>query len=151
MTRIYICLLILVVTSSGCVMLAAGAVGYGVTKMVSKSKPRVPHLTEMQRRNLEVKELEGEREDVLRAAVTVLQDRGFIIKTSDYLAGIIAAYVQKPQYFEVGATIEQFAEKRMKMRITITDKDGPVEDPKVFTKIFSDIQAEIFLRQNIRK
>jgi hypothetical protein len=37
------------------------------------------------------------------------------------------------------------------MRITITDKDGPIEDPKVFAKIFSDIQAEIFLRQNIRK
>lgn len=68
-------MLIIVFTSSGCVVLAAGAVGYGVTRMV-KSKPRQPKLTEMQRRNLEVRELEGNKEDVLRATVTVLQDRG---------------------------------------------------------------------------
>ena len=35
--------------------------------------------------------------------------------------------------------------------ITFTDKDGVVEDPKVFAKIFDDIQAEVFRRQNINK
>jgi hypothetical protein len=37
------------------------------------------------------------------------------------------------------------------MRVTVTDKDGVVEDPKVFSKIFDDIQAEVFRRQNINK
>lgn len=59
--------------------------------------------------------------------------------------------MQKPQYFEVGATIEQFTEQRIKMRITVADKDGAVEASKVFSKIFSDIQAEIFVRRNVRK
>lgn len=150
MLRILICLLILTVSSTGCVYLAAGAVGYGVTKMV-KPKKRQPKLTEMQRRSLEARELEGAREDVLWATVTVLQDRGYIVKTSDYQAGIIAAELQKPEYSEVGATIEEFTENRIKMRITITDKDGAVEDPKIFSKIFSDIQAEVFRRKNIRQ
>ena len=60
-------------------------------------------------------------------------------------------FLQEPQYLEVDATVEQFTEERIKMRITVTDKDGAVEEPKVFSKIFSDIQAEIFVRQNVRK
>jgi hypothetical protein len=147
--RLLISVIILCFASSGCIFLAAGAVGYGATKMITgKRKPR---LTEMQRRALEVKELEGTREDVLKATVTVLQDRGYIIKTSDYQAGIIAAEIQKPSCSEIGAAVEQFTETRIKMRVTVTDKDGVVEDPKVFSKIFDDIQAEVFRRQNINK
>jgi len=135
---------------SGCAALLIGAVGAGGYYGIKKITRRHPRLTEMQRRSLECREIEGKREDVLRATVTVFQDRGYSVKTSDYQGGIIAAQLEKP-VLDITATIEEFASERIKMRITIKDKDGVVEDEKVFAKLFEDIQAEVFRRINLNK
>lgn len=132
---------------SGCIAVLAGAGGYCAVKAMTT---RYPKLTEMQRRALECKEIEGKREDVLRAAVTVFQDRGYFVKSSDYQGGIITAEAGKP-VLNVTASIEEFTSDRINMRVTIKDKDGVIEDPKVFAKLFEDIQAEVFRRINLSK
>ena len=126
---------------------AIGAGGYHAVKVMTKRRPK---LTEMQRRALECKEIEGTREDVLRATVTVFQDRGYTILTSDYEGGIISARVEKP-LLQITASIEVFTESRIKMRVTMKDKDGVIEDEEVFAKLFDEIQAEVFRRTNLSK
>lgn len=140
-------ILIICSTCSGCVAVLAGAGGYCAIKAMTR---RHPKLTDMQRRALECKEIEGNREDVLRATVTVFQDRGYSVKSSDYQGGIITALRDKP-CLDITASIEEFASDRIKMRITLKDQDGVIEDPKIFAKLFDDIQAEVFRRVNLSK
>lgn len=134
---------------TGCVPVLIGVAGYGAYRKLKKSTvERRPKLTEMQRRVLECKELEGTREDVLRAVVTVFQDKGFTILTSDYEGGIISARLEKP-YRILTASIEEFTVDRIKMRISMKDQDGVIEDEQVFAHLFDDIQTEIFRRTNL--
>lgn len=46
--------------------------------------------------------------------------------------------------------VEEFTETRIKMRITMKDKDAVVENETVFMKLFDDIQTEVFRRVNMR-
>ena len=148
-SKLLVLTLVLALCSSGCIfLLAGGAVGYGVAKM--SSSQRHSKLTEMQRRELESKEIEGTREDVLRSVVTVFQDRDYSIQTSDYQGGIIAAGSERP-FLKITASVEEFTKDRIKLRITIKDKGGVVEDAKVFAKLFDEIQAEVFRRNNLSK
>lgn len=143
--RIFL-IIIICFMCQGCAVLAIGGGIYAVKK-IAKRKPK---LTELQRRALETKEVEGNREDVLRATVTVFQDRGYLVQSSDYEGGIITASNERP-YLQINASIEEFTESRIKMRITMKDKDGVIEDEQVFLKLFDDIQAEVFRRTNLSK
>jgi len=140
--------------SSGCIFLAAAAVGgYVAGKAVSKDtkyQKRKLKLTEIQRRNFEIKEVEGsDREDTLRAVVTVFQDRGYIIQTSDYAGGIVTASNQEP-FLQIAATVESFTKTRIKMRITMSDREGIIEDQEIFAKLYDDIHTEVFRRSNLK-
>ena len=142
--------LVLALCSQGCVFLLLGAAGYGVAKGVGAVTKRRPHLTEMQRRELECKEIEGTRDDVFRSVVTVFEDRGYTIQSSDFQGGIISAGSDKP-FLQINATVEEFTKDRIKLRVTIKDKDGVIEDSKVFAKLFDETQAEVFRRTNLSK
>ena len=154
MRNLIILSLCISLASPGCLFLAAGAaIGYVAAKHGSNTlnqQQRKLKLTDLQRRNIETKELEGnDREDTLRAVVTVFQDRGYTIQTSDYTGGIITASNQQP-FLQVSATVESFTKTRIKMRITMKDKEGIIEDSNVFAKLYDDIQTEIFRRTNLK-
>lgn len=149
-SKLLVLSVILALCSSGCIFLAAGAVGYGACKVTHALTTRHPKLTEMQRRQLECKEIQGSREDVLRSVVSVFQDRDYSIQTSDYQGGIIAAGSEKP-FLHITASVEEFTKDRIKLRITMKDKDGVIEDAKAFSKLFDEIQAEVFRRANLSK
>ncbi len=152
MPKLIALVLVLALTSQGCILLAAGALGYLVARPGSKTAKHIePKLTDIQRRNLETKEVEGNnREDVLRAVVTVFQDRGYVILSSDYTGGIISASNKEQSDLQITATIESFTEKRIKMRITARDSYGIIEDSKYFAKLYDDIQTEVFRRTNLK-
>ncbi|MFH1875848.1 MAG: hypothetical protein ABH865_03050 [Candidatus Omnitrophota bacterium] len=142
--------LILSLTSSGCIPVLIGAAAVGTYQYTKKTSKRSSKLTEMQRRTIECKELEGTREDILRATITVFQDKGFSIQNSDYEGGIISAASEKPP-LHVTASIEEFTSNRIKMRITMNDEEGVIEDKKLYAKIFDDIQTEAFRRVNLKR
>lgn len=147
--NIIILLIVISFTCQGCVYLAAGAVGYGVVKATKAITKRRPRLSDMQRRAIETKEVEGNKEDVLRSTVTVFLDRGYDVQNSDYVGGIITASNDKPS-LQITAMIEEFTETRIRMRITMKDKDCVVEDETVFMELFDDIQTEVFRRVNTK-
>ena len=100
-------------------------------------------LTSLQKRVIEAKDLDGSFDDVFKATVTILQDKGFDIKTSDYQGGIIsAAQVTKSAFlrsknilwcasggilgkpegnsaYRIIINIEKFTDKITKIRVSI--------------------------------
>lgn len=132
-------------------------------------------LTPLQRRVMESKELEGSFDDAFKATIAVLQDKGYLIKTSDHSGGLIYAESAlmnvKDFWFGMGnyqfkATVnfEKFTENRTKIRISISTeivppfiinlgsiKAGPVEDPQVYQDLYAEIQKEIFRRAQLNK
>lgn len=137
------------IINSGCIaLLAGGVIGAAVVK--SDGSQRRLKLSEMQRRSIESKEIEGTREDVIRSTLTVFQDKGFVVQTSDYQAGIISGVAQNP-FLQVAVSVEGFTSDRTKIRVTMKDKHGIIEDEKLYLKMFDDIQAEVFRRVNLNK
>lgn len=126
-------------------------------------------LSTLQRRSIEVKELEGTFDEAYKATLQVLQDYGYAIMNSDYKAGVIrgetgwkmrAGGLLASSQQQVSAIIEEWDKNKVKERITfILKKDGGaglmssqiIEDPEVLQKIYDDIQKEIFVRQNLSK
>lgn len=137
-------------------------------------------LTPLQRRVMESKELEGSLDDAFRATVAVLQDKGYLVKTSDRDGGIIYAESGltnvKDYWFGMGnyqyrvtVNFEKFTENRTKIRVSISTeifnvaggpwpmpslgniKAGPVEDPQVYQDLYAEIQKEMFRRTQLNK
>ena len=123
-------------------------------------------LSNLQRRSIEAKELNGNFDDTFKATMAVLQDKGFIIKHTDYKAGVIEAetgvnpvlWTNKNNVVTV--TIETFDKNRIKERITFMEQcdDGwgsksskIIEDPKFLQEVYDAIQKEIFVRKNLSK
>lgn len=128
-------------------------------------------LSDLQRRSIEAKDLEGTFDNAYKATLAVLQDRGFIIDHTDYDAGVIKATTGKNfQFFKgvvsrnVSVTIEQFGENRVKERITFlenvsvnagyygtSEKSKIIDDPRLLQEIYDAIQKEMFVRKNLNK
>jgi hypothetical protein len=127
-------------------------------------------LSDLQRRSIESKDLEGIFDNAFKATMAVLQDMGFVIKHTDSTAGVIQAETGMRQGFlqefnyAVTATLEQFGENRVKERITITrntvvqgmygsrsESSDIVDDPQMLQDIYEKIQKEMFIRKNLSK
>jgi hypothetical protein len=127
-------------------------------------------LSPLQRKLLESKDLQGNYQDAYKATLQVLQDYEYAITNTDYASGVIhgATGTKKDfwgymRWFEATATLEQFGDNTVKERLTILAKkkfssqygtqeeSKVVEDPELFSKIYDDIQKEMFIRQNINK
>lgn len=124
-----------------------------------------PSLTNLQRRSIEAKELDGSFDDAFKATLQVLQDRGYVIKSTDYKAGVIQGETGEKQGFwrfynnEVSATMEQFGQNRVKARVIFISKSSDglskhsniIDDPKFLQEVYDAIQKEMFVRKNLDK
>lgn len=136
-------------------------------------------LTPLQRRVLESKELEGKFDDAFKATISVLQDKGYMIKTSDYGIGLIYAesaphllpgQLGYTEAYSITINFEKFTEDRVKMRLSIFrqlytpygKKDGMtpfkpfiltgmVDEPQMYQDFYNEILKEMFIRKNLNK
>ncbi len=118
-------------------------------------------LSDLQRRSIEAKELEGSFEDAFKATMSVLQDKGYIIDNADYKVGLIkgatGADKKSLQKYIVSATIEQFGDNLVKERVVFVREEAwglgsqIIQDPKFLEEIYDAIQKEIFVRKNLSK
>ena len=131
-------------------------------------------LTPLQMREMQCRDLEGSFDHAYKATLQVFQDYGYIIKNSDYQAGVAqgaTATKRDKNWFwnglmassEATATIEQFSANVVKERITLINKTKSssqygthensriVEDPAIYQRMYDDIQKEMFVRKNLSK
>ncbi|MBF0122228.1 MAG: hypothetical protein HQL21_02320 [Candidatus Omnitrophica bacterium] len=147
--RFVIVVLVLCFSSSGCIFLLADALQKSSPKK-SVTKSNVNKQSLKQEGPVEVKAIEGERQDVFNTTVTILLDRGYFITTSDYDSGLVVAERQEPAYSEIKASVAEGVGARTKVRVIASDSMGPVKDSKFLAKFFDDIQAEV-VRRKFRK
>ena len=127
-------------------------------------------LSPLQMRSIQSRELEGTFDHAFKATLQVFQDYGYVVKNTDYEAGVIQGETGIKQnfwgtmsWFEMTATIEQFGENIVKERLSLIKKkksssqygthedSSMVDDVELFKKIYDDIQKEIFVRKNLNK
>jgi hypothetical protein len=134
-------------------LLVCGLVGCGITGIGFYNS--APELTPLQRRVMESKELEGTFNDAFKATVSVLQDWGYTIKSSDIAGGLIYAELNTASVVvrtTLTINIEKFTEDRVKIRssfsaASVTDSDKA----KAYQDLYDDIQKEMFRRAQLNK
>jgi len=130
-------------------------------------------LTDSQLRQFQTKDLQGTFDNAYKATLQVFQDYGYVIKNTDYNAGVIqgeTGFKKHKDYFwngamintEATATLEQFGPDIVKERLSLVDRrkvlgyynyenTEKADNPELYQKMYDDIQKEIFVRQNINK
>lgn len=128
-------------------------------------------LSPLQMRSIQSRELEGTFDNAFKATLQVFQDYGYVVKNTDYKAGVIQGetgikrdfWWGTMSWFEMTATLEQFGENTVKERLSLILKkksssqygtqeaSSIVDDVELFKKIYDDIQKEIFVRKNLSK
>lgn len=125
-------------------------------------------LSPLQMRSIQSRELEGTVDNAFKATLQVFQDYGYVVKNTDYEAGVIQGETGIKRdlwgtmsWFEITATLEQFGENTVKERLSLIKKkksssqygtqeaSSMVDDVELFRKIYDDIQKEIFVRKNL--
>jgi hypothetical protein len=131
----------------------------------------------MQKRQITTKQVEGSYENVYRAAMTVSQDQGYIVKNTDMDSGLIVAAVDREtskssQFWQafwvgevydkgtfieltltVGKINESLQELRMSLQEARYNQSGgktdikQILDPQVYQELANDITVEVKRRE----
>ncbi len=135
------------------------------------------NLSPMQKRQITTKQIEGLYENVYRASMTVLQDQGYVLKTTDMASGLIVANIDretskssqfwqaffvgsvydKGTFIEVTMTInkinETLQELRMNLQETRYNQFGgkvdikQINEAKVYDELANQIRVEVKRRE----
>jgi len=83
-------------------------------------------LSPLQMRSIQSRELEGTFDNAFKATLQVFQDYGYVVKNTDYEAGVVQGETGIKQnfwgtmsWFEMTATLEQFGENTVKERLSL--------------------------------
>ena len=135
-----------------------------------------PEYTPQQRKEMETKIVDGEKELVLQALISVFQDSGYTVAHTDAVTGVVNAqsgskttwWSGQTSAHTVTATVEPWGKGKSKARITfVRNTKGmsqnwyggmqSVEDsqiistPEMMQQVYADLEKEIFLRQSLNK
>lgn len=132
-----------------------------------------PTKTSLELQAFQAKEFDSQKKIVFASTMSVFQDLGYSVTSSDVETGYIAA--KSPTQNEVGfgkmimkdtkstAFIEELRPGKTKVRLSFVNteewsgaygaklvQDNPIEDPTVYNNAFTKIQEAIFIRTAIK-
>lgn len=133
------CIVGLVFTANGCVVLAGVAV-YKVARKVSSGPSKI---TKEERKRIEFRYVLGTKEKILNATKEVLEEWDYLIQSLDNDKGIIEA--ENEEYsLSVKAKVEEIMEDgTIGFRIVIQNNEGIVENKRLYDQIFSSIHEKL--------
>jgi hypothetical protein len=102
--------------------------------------------TQLQKRSYQSRIFEtNDKERVLRATISTLQDLGFIIDRADLMLGSVSATKQEQNVIRLTVSVRQKGDARMLVRANAQFNITPVEDPKQYQNFFSSLEKSLFL------
>jgi len=132
--------------------------------------------TPEQRREMETRVFDGTKDLVLRATISVLQDRGYIVGSTDYQMGVVRAesgpktdFFGETRNHVAVATVEEYGAGKARERITFVREGSRVtrdffsgmrrvesdtaiiSNPEVLRQIYDEIDRELFKRKELDK
>jgi hypothetical protein len=85
------------------------------------------------------------KERVLRAVISTLQDLGFVIDRADLLLGSISATKLEGSQIKITVSVRPKGDDRMLVRANAQFNVKPVEDPVQYQNFFTSLEKSLFL------
>lgn len=102
--------------------------------------------TQLQKRSYQSRIFEtADKEKVLRAIISTLQDLGFVIDRADLMLGSISATRQDRNQIRITVSVRSKGNDRMLVRANAQFNISPIEDPKHYQDFFSSLEKSLFL------
>lgn len=102
--------------------------------------------TQLQKRSYQSRIFEtADKEKVLRAIISTLQDLGFVIDRADFMLGSISATKQDRNQIRITVSVRPKGNDRMLVRANAQLNISPIEDPKQYQDFFSSLEKSLFL------
>jgi hypothetical protein len=106
--------------------------------------------TQLQKRSYQSRDFDtSDKERVLRAVISTLQDLGFVIDRADFMLGSVSASkLQGTDAIRITVSVRPKGSDRMNVRANAQFNVEPVEDPKQYQDFFSSLSKSLFLAAN---
>jgi hypothetical protein len=102
--------------------------------------------TQLQKRSYQSRIFEtADKEKVLRAVISTLQDLGFVIDRADLMLGTVSGTKQDRHQIRITVSVRSKGTDRMLVRANAQFNVSPIEDPKQYQDFFSSLEKSLFL------
>jgi hypothetical protein len=107
--------------------------------------------TQLERRSYQSRIFDTtDRERVLRATITTLQDLGFVIDRADALLGTVSATKVDPRFkLRITVSVRPRGSAQMTVRANAQHNIKPLEDPKPYQDFFASLERSLFLTAHL--
>lgn len=105
--------------------------------------------TQLQKRSYQSRIFDtADKERVLRATISTLQDLGFVIDRADLMLGSVSGTKLQGSQIKITVSVRPKGSDRMLVRANAQFNITPVEDPKQYQDFFSSLEKSLFLSAN---
>lgn len=105
--------------------------------------------TQLQKRSYQSRTFDtADKERVLRAAISTLQDLGFVIDRADLMLGSISGTKLDGHQTKITVSARPKGSDRMLVRANAQFNVTPIEDPKQYQDFFASLEKSLFLAAN---
>jgi hypothetical protein len=105
--------------------------------------------SQLQKRSYQSRVFEtSDKEKVLRAVISTLQDLGFVIDRADLVLGSVSGTKLAGSQIKITVSVRPKGTDRMSVRANAQYNITPVEDPKQYQDFFSSLGKALFLAAN---
>jgi hypothetical protein len=102
--------------------------------------------TQLQKRSYQSRIFDTpDKEKVLRAAISTLQDLGFVIDRADFLLGTVSGTKFERYQVKITVSVRPKGTDRMLVRANAQYNIQPIEDPKQYQDFFTSLEKALFL------
>ena len=102
--------------------------------------------TQLQKRSYQSRIFEtADKEKVLRAVISTLQDLGFVVERADLMLGTVSGTKQDRNQIRIIVSVRSKGTDRMLVRANAQFNVSPIEDPKQYQDFFSSLEKSLFL------
>ena len=102
--------------------------------------------TQLQKRSYESRIFDtSDKEKVLRAIISTLQDLGFVTDRADFTLGTVSGTKYERYQIKITVSVRPKGKDRMMVRANAQLNIEPVNDPKQYQDFFSSLEKSLFL------
>lgn len=105
--------------------------------------------TQLQKRSYQSRTFDTpDKEKILRATISTLQDLGFVIDRADLMLGSISGTKLDGHQIKITVSVRAKGIDRMLVRANAQFNITPIEDPKQYQDFFASLEKSLFITAN---
>ena len=105
--------------------------------------------SQLQKRSYQSRSFDtNDKEVVMRAIISTMQDLGFIIDRADLVLGTVSGTKLDYNQIKMTVSVRPRGEAQMLVRANAQFNLQPIEDPKQYQDFFSSLEKSLFLTAN---